>query len=434
VEAAPPRSIIGIATAERCVALARGVVFGTSILMMETELLLHTRALRLVDLLAVVALVYVVGTSALSVVGRERPGLQFPLLVADMLLVTGIIYSQGGVGTEYYLLYYIPILQASVRLNFRDAIATSVLASGLYAVVGLFGGPVVVPMSAQLRAVTFTASSMLMAMFFGLLSREARAHLRKSEEMSRLAQALARKNAELEDKSRELAEAQKSLLASERLAAIGELAASLGHELRNPLGVIRNAAYYLRTRLATDDSGVAEMLSLVDAEVCTCDRTIGALLDFARPDQATPEPIALSDFVETVLDRVPPPEGVSVQMEVPADLPPVLADRQQLGQVFGNIAGNAFDAMGGQGVLTVRATADGQDTVRIAWQDTGPGIGQDDLAKIFTPLYTTKAKGIGLGLVVCKRFVERQGGRLEVNSTAGEGATFTVILPQAKGE
>jgi len=424
------------ATAERCVALARGVVFATALIMMESETVLGLRPFSALDALAAVAVIYVIGTSALSVAGQEAPGLQLPLLVADLLVVTGIIYAQGGVRNEYYLMYYLPILQASVRLNFRDAIATSILASALYGLVGLFCGPqVVVPTTAQLRAVTFTGSSMFMAVFFGLLSREARAHIRRSEKMTRLAEALARKNAELEEKTRQLAEAQTSLLASERLATIGELAASLGHELRNPLGVIRNAAYYLRTRRGGEDPDVAEMIGLMDSEVGTCDRTIAALLDFARPEQATPEPIALAAFVETVLHRKPAPENVALRLELPADLPLVRADPHQLEQVFTNIATNAYHALAHGGTLTVRAAVDPRDgMVAVEWRDTGPGIPRENLERIFDPLFTTKAKGIGLGLVVCRRFVERQGGRLEVESEPGHGAAFTVALPPAGDE
>jgi len=424
------------ATAERSVALARGVVFATALVMMETETVLGVRPFALVDLLAAIALVYVVGTCVLSVAGQERPETQLPLLVADLVVVTGIIYAEGGLRNEYYLLYYIPILQASVRLNFRDAIATSILSSGLYGLVGFFSGPeVVVSTTAQLRALTFAASSLFMAVFFGLLSREARTHLRRSEEMTRLAEALSRKNLELEEKTRQLAEAQENLLASERLATIGALAASLGHELRNPLGVIRNATYYLRTQLDGRDAEVDEIVDLMDSEVRTCDRTIAALLDFARPQQSTPEPIAVEEPIRMVLSKNPPPEGIGVDLRVAPNLPRAKADRQQLEQVFTNIVSNAYQAMGGKGMLTVGASRDGRDgMIRVEWRDTGPGIPPENLARIFDPLFTTKAKGIGLGLVVSKRFAERQGGRLEVESVPGEGAMFTVYLPQAGGE
>jgi signal transduction histidine kinase len=424
---------ISVTTAERCVAFSRGVVFVTALAMLEGEALIGREPLRVLDVVVVVAGIYVVGTTVLSVLGRERPGLQLPLLVADMLMVTGVIYLAGGVASEYYLLYYIPILQASVRLNFRDAIASAILSSGLYATVGLSSGAeTLIPVKAQLRAGTFAASATFMAAFFALLSREARSHLQRSQEMTELASALAAKNRELEEKSRQLAEAQQSLVAGERLAAIGELAASVGHELRNPLGVIRNAAYYLKTRLDTADPDVAEMVELMDAQVNVCDRTIAALLDFARPEQAVPEPLDLNALVEDVLHDCAPPSGIALHLALDPGAPLVRADPHQIGEVFSNIARNAYQAMGGEGELHVRTAFDSSaGQVSTEWTDTGPGIPPENLARIFDPLFTTKAKGIGLGLVVCKRLVERQGGDIAVHSEVGQGATFIVRLPQA---
>lgn len=422
-------------TAERCVAFSRGVVLSTALLMVEGETLVGERAFGALDLLIYVALLYAVGTSILMVLGRESERLQFPLLVADMVLITGIIYMYGGVGNEYYLLYYLPILQASVRLNFRDAIASALLSSGLYGLVGLSSGPeTLVPTTAQLRAGTFAASAVFMAAFFALLSREARAHIRRSEEMARLAGALAEKNRELEEKTRELATAQESVVANERLAAIGGLAGSVGHELRNPLGVIRNAAYYLRSQLRDPEPEVQEMVDLMDREVETCDRIISALLDFARPEEATPEPIDVNALITDFVNGTEPPDGVSIDLKLEEDLPLAQADRHHLEQVFKNIVSNAFQAMVDGGTLTVTTGQNGSDeTVYVDWTDAGPGIAEDDLERIFDPLFTTKAKGIGLGLVVCKRLVERQGGRLEVRSKVGEGASFTVHLRRSEG-
>jgi signal transduction histidine kinase len=290
-----------------------------------------------------------------------------------------------------------------------------------------------VPTTAQLRAGTFAASAVFMAAFFALLSREARAHIKRSEQMTRLAAALSEKNRELEEKTRELATAQESLLASERLAAIGGLAGSVGHELRNPLGVIRNAAYYLRSQLQEPDAEIDEMLDLMDREVETCDRTIAALLDFARPEEATPETIDLNELVRELVNGIEPPEAGCIDLQLDEDLPAAKADRHHLERVFKNIISNAFQAMTNGGTLTVTTgLTEADDTVYVEWSDTGPGISEADLARIFDPLFTTKAKGIGLGLVVCKRLVERQGGRLEVQSEAGKGASFVVHLRRSE--
>jgi len=420
-------------TAERCVAFCRGVVFTTTLVMLEGEVLAGVRPVGVLDAVVLVAAVYVVGTSLWSMLGRETDSVQFPLLVADMLMITGIILLAEGVASQYYLLYYMPILQASVRLHFRDAVASALLSSALYGFAALAAGPdTYVPTSAQLRAATFAGSALFMAVFFALLSREAKVHLKRSREMTELANALAAKNRELEERTRQLAAAQESVLASERLATIGELAASVGHELRNPLGVIRNAAYYLRTRLGDEAADVMEMVDLVDDEIGTCDRTIAALLDFARPDQGSPEPTDIDAVIAQAVKRLSAPAGVTVMQHIDEGLPQVLADPHQVEQVFYNIAKNAVQAMGDEGELTVLAGAD-DEGVFVSWQDTGPGISEESLEKVFDPLFTTKAKGIGLGLVVCKRLVERQGGRLDAASEVGKGATFTVRLREAGG-
>ncbi|MBM3475624.1 MAG: hypothetical protein FJX75_20360 [Armatimonadetes bacterium] len=425
-----------ITTAERCVAFSRGVVFLTSLAMLEGEALIGRQPLSLLDAVILVVALYVVGTAILSLLGRERPGLQLPLLVADMLLVTGIIYLAGGIYSEYYLLYYVPILQASVRLNFRDAIASAILSSGLYMAVGLSTGPdTLIPVKAQLRAGTFAASATFMAAFFALLNREARSYMERSREMSELADALAAKNRELQEKTRQLAEAQEYLVARERLAAIGELAGSVGHELRNPLGVIRNVAYYLRKQVGGEDADVAEMIDLMDAQVSICDRTIAALLDFARPERASPEPADINQIVTELVASNPPPTGVTIRLALGHDLPLAYVDRHQIGEVFDNILCNAYQAMPGGGEVRVRTSSEVEtDGVCVEFADTGPGIPSGNLARIFDPLFTTKAKGIGLGLVVCKRLVERQGGGISVHCEAGQGATFTVRLRRAEEE
>jgi signal transduction histidine kinase len=173
----------------------------------------------------------------------------------------------------------------------------------------------------------------------------------------------------------------------------------------------------------------------METEVGTCDRTIAALLDFARPEQATPELIPLNDFVRAIVERKARPPGVSVVFEFAEGLPIVRADPHQLEQVFANIVANAYQVMAAGGTLTVRTDVGPDDgLVRVAFRDTGPGIPPEDLERIFDPLFTTKAKGIGLGLVVCRRFAERQGGHLEVWSEPRKGAVFTVCLPAAGGE
>jgi len=180
-----------LTTAQRCVALSRGAVFVTALVVKEMEHFLDWHTYLGSNFLTCVALVYIVTTCALSLGRGDDRRLQLPLLVVDILLVTGIIISTGGTRNEYYLLYYIPIMQASVRLNFRDAVATAVLAAALYGLIGLTSGPqLVVPVSGQIRALAFAASALFMAVFFGVLGREVHAQITRTEAITRLTQSL----------------------------------------------------------------------------------------------------------------------------------------------------------------------------------------------------------------------------------------------------
>jgi len=185
------RSSDSLTTAQRCVTLSRGAVFVTALMVKELEHFVDWRAHPASNALVCVAMIYIVATCALSLLRGEDRRLHLPLLVVDILLVTGVIISTGGIRNEYYLLYYIPIMQASVRLNFRDAVATAVLAAGLYSLIGLTTGPqLVVPVSGQIRALAFGVSALFMAVFFGLLGREVHDQIARTEVLTRLTQSL----------------------------------------------------------------------------------------------------------------------------------------------------------------------------------------------------------------------------------------------------
>jgi PAS domain S-box-containing protein len=235
----------------------------------------------------------------------------------------------------------------------------------------------------------------------------------------------------VEERTRELREAQEQLIRQEKLAVLGQLAGGVGHELRNPLGAIKNAAYYLNMVLEDPDPETREMLEVLDKEVGTAERIIASLLDYARARPPTVRRVDLNDVVRETLSRTPLPAApnIEVSLQLDEDLPPILADPDQLSQVLGNILGNAIQAMPDGGHLTVRTAQEGPDWVTVSVADTGAGISEENLSKIFEPLFTTKAKGIGLGLAVVKTLVEGHGGTIGVESRVGAGSTFTVRLP-----
>ena len=236
----------------------------------------------------------------------------------------------------------------------------------------------------------------------------------------------------VETRTRDLRQAQERLVRQERLAALGQLAGSVSHELRNPLGVISNAVYFLEMAQPGANAKVKEYLGIIDKETRTADKIITDLLDFTRIKSAQREAVSVAGLVKQALERYPPPAGVSVRLDLPPGLPPVSADPGQMTQVLGNLVTNAYQAMPERGLVTVssgQCSVDSDQWVLISVQDSGAGIPDEDIIKLFTPLFTTKARGIGLGLAICKNLVEANGGRIEVHSEVGKGSTFTVYLP-----
>jgi signal transduction histidine kinase len=234
----------------------------------------------------------------------------------------------------------------------------------------------------------------------------------------------------VEERTRELREAQEQLIRKEKLTVLGQLAAGVGHELRNPLGVISNAVYLLQMNLPDADETTRESLEMIAEEVRNAAKIISDLLDFSRTRLPEREEVAVSELVTEVLEKRPPPKEVEVVTQIAPDLPPVCADPRQMEQVLVNLVVNAYQAMKGRGRLTISAQVeDGQLALSIA--DTGCGISEEDMAKLFEPLFTTKSRGIGLGLATSKSLVEANGGSVEVSGKLGKGSTFTVRLPLA---
>jgi len=237
---------------------------------------------------------------------------------------------------------------------------------------------------------------------------------------------------ELTDFAREVERSQAQLVQAEKMAAIGRLAASVAHEINNPLQAIHNSLHLsLHERLSEDKR--MQYLSMAQAEVQRLIEIVQRMLDFYRPSRGGVMPTDVNDIVENVLalaHKRLQHSDVRVDTCLSADLPliPVVAD--QITQVFLNIVINAVDAMPAGGDLRLETTLseDGK-WVLIRFHDTGPGLSSEEIANLFEPFYTTKSDGTGLGLAISYGIVERHGGEIEVSSRPGEGATFIVRLP-----
>jgi PAS domain S-box-containing protein len=242
-------------------------------------------------------------------------------------------------------------------------------------------------------------------------------------------------NASLEERvaerTRQLSEAQEQLVRNEKLATLGQLAGGVGHELRNPLGVINSAVYYLKLVQPDADENIKKYHGIIEQEVNTASRIINDLLDFGRIVSPDRQLVSIPDLLQHMLTRFPVPPAVHLQLALPASLPKVFVDPIQLEQVLGNLTTNACQAMreckdGGSLVISASRK---KDQVAISVKDTGTGITPAALQRMFEPLFTTKLRGIGLGLAVSKKLTEANGGSITVRSQPGEGATFTVTLP-----
>jgi len=225
----------------------------------------------------------------------------------------------------------------------------------------------------------------------------------------------------------ELKQRTKQLEDAERLAAIGQLASAVGHEIRNPLGVIKNSVYFLGLKLKDTDEKVTKHLRIMEKEVNSANLIVGDLLDFARRRPPVLQETDLNKILRTAAIDSLIPENIELVMKL-SEMPQMLLDQEQLRRVFLNIILNAIQAMPEGGKMTIQ-TSRHDDSVRIGFTDTGVGIPKENMPKIFTPLFSTKAKGIGLGLTICKQIVEAHDGNITVKSKVGEGSTFTIELP-----
>jgi signal transduction histidine kinase len=234
------------------------------------------------------------------------------------------------------------------------------------------------------------------------------------------------------ERTRQLEEAQDSLVRREKVALLGQLASGVGHELRNPLGVISNAVYYLETVQTDAPAKVREYLDIIHRQTVLATRIVNDLLDFSRKPPANPQALPLQHFVEAQVQDVTL-NGIVLELDIPGSLPPVVVDPVHAGQVVHNLLINAIQAMGTTGTLQLRGRRDGNSRVRLEVSDTGPGIAPENLNRVFEPLFTTKTRGIGLGLALSRTLAQANGGELSVVSEPGRGATFIFTLPAATG-
>lgn len=214
----------------------------------------------------------------------------------------------------------------------------------------------------------------------------------------------------------------------ERLAAVGQVAGGIAHEMRNPLNVIKTSIYYLLNARNPNPAKTAEHLQRIERHVTAADGVITALSSFAKMPVPSAKPFAIEPCLRDVLELNPLPEDIHVRVTCAPALPRALGDSDQLRIVFANLIRNAREAMPQGGELSLEGLAVDGD-VEIAVRDTGVGILPENLARISEPLYSTKARGLGLGLAIARSILDKNGGSLRVTSEPERGSTFVVRLP-----
>ncbi len=249
------------------------------------------------------------------------------------------------------------------------------------------------------------------------------------QELERLNRTLEKR---VEARTRELKAAQEELIKKERLAAIGQMASVVGHEIRNPLAVINNSIYFIKTKLASvlaQDPKVSKHVKIIESEIQQANGIINEILTYSRQRELQPETVRLNDWLEELLSVYPFPPHIAVQKIFVPSNPPVEIDLTEMQQAVRNLIGNAIEVMPEKGILGVKTFLSQANMAAIEISDTGPGIPPETLEKIFAPFFTTKARGTGLGLAVVKKVIDRHGGKVEVASVVGRGTIFRLHIP-----
>jgi signal transduction histidine kinase len=363
-------------------------------------------------------------SALLYLINVLRPGRLSQLyrvaMFLDLAFIFVLVRTTGGMTSSFYLAFYVLIALHAFYFGLATGGTAALMASVLYLFADSWPPPIGLS-DLGLRVGFFLLVGLCMG---GLAEREHRER--------RLVEQL---NRELQEKQRRLAEAQEQLIRSERLATVGELAAGLAHDLRNPLAGISGALHVLAGQLPDTDPRQA-LLAEVQSQVARMNKTLTDLLWHARPPTPQHLPLNVNEVVEQTLWFLPKASGSGIEVIKCLDpgLPRLRLDPNLLHQALLNILVNARQAMPNGGQLTVgtrlRQKLIGEgEIVEVSISDTGLGISEEHLSRIFQPFFTTKTQGTGLGLAIAARIIEQHAGRIAVESEVGRGTTFRIVLP-----
>lgn len=328
-------------------------------------------------------------------------------------------------------LYYLPIILAALWFGLRGGLLCSLVVSIVYAPHILFqwGGEMTMEMEKYLEILLYN----IVGGVTGLLAQRER---ERTVELQKTASGLQESYRKLQEQSERIIVIEEQLRRSERLSTLGEMAAVLAHEIRNPLGSIRGTAEILRDDYRPGDPK-HEFLEIQIKETERLNRVVEDFLRLARPQPVAMKPCAVQEELEMIQALVSGDareRQISLTFESPSSQVIIPADGEKLRQAFLNIVMNALQATQPGGSIVVSTVMSPPDQCEVRFRDSGAGIDAETQKKLFEPFFTTKGDGTGLGLAIARKIVESHGGCILVESEVGRGTTVTVRLPTVRGE
>jgi len=332
-------------------------------------------------------------------------------ILAKLVLIWIMIYYAQGIQSGLWVIIVLPVISAATRFGLLGTTIFSVLACLHNAsFILLLKNGETMPWNPEGREFMLR---MIILIVVGFL-------------VNQLAEASRRETRRFQETAAKLETAEAQVRRSERLAALGQLTAGLAHELRNPLGTMKTSAELLARAASKENPIAQEMAGYISTEVDRTNSIITRFLDFARPQHLRLEPADIATILDRAIASLP---GIEIYKNYSPGIPFVKVDAELLERVFSNLILNAAQASPAGGVVTVKTQLLDNNQVEVAVIDRGTGIEAKNLESIFNPFFTTKPEGVGLGLAICSKIVDEHGGHITVESTAGEGSVFHVILP-----
>lgn len=344
-------------------------------------------------------------------------------ILLKLMLSWMLIGYTGGVSSSYYWLLLLPMISAGSSLGVLGTLVVTLLAGGAYLSFLLrVDWNRYEIQEAERRELALRV--IFLAVAGNLTNTLAEALRRQFAKTKAVADQLTEAN-------RNLQQAEEAVRRSDRLAALGQLAAGLAHELRNPLGTIRASAEMLNRSVASENEVAREVAGFIAEEVDRTNSLVTRFLDFVRPLELRPASADLAQVLDrsvSMVDREAAAREITIYKNYSPDIPPFPLDAELMERVFYNLLANAAQATAPGGAITVKTRPMGGNA-EISVIDRGEGIEPKLMDTIFNPFFTTKADGVGLGLAICAKIVDQHGGKIAVESERGKGSVFRVSLP-----